>query len=93
MRFLDENRPITIVCGHYGAGKTNVAVNMALDGIKYIPDGKKLILIDMDIVNPYFRSSDNKAMLEDAGVEHSARPWNEKAFHSMEMLCYGLGPQ
>ncbi len=69
MRFLDEKRPITIICGHYGAGKTNVAVNMALDGIREISAGKTLMLLDMDIVNPYFRSSDNKEMLEKSGVE------------------------
>ena len=39
------------------------------------------------------RGENAEGLLEDAGVEHSARPWNEKAFHSMEMLCYGLGPQ
>ena len=34
-----------------------------------------------------------EGLLEDAGVESSAYPWNDKAFHVMEMLCYGLGPQ
>ena len=32
-------------------------------------------------------------LLSDAGAGDCAYPWNEKAFHAMEMLCYGLGPQ
>ena len=38
------------------------------------------------------RGENAEGLLSDAGVETSAYPWNEKAFHSMEMLCYGLGP-
>ena len=43
---------ITIFAGHYGSGKTNVAVNYALCLSK---EGKKVSLSDLDIVNPYFR--------------------------------------
>ena len=56
---------IRIICGHYGSGKTNVAVNLAL---KYISEGKSVSLTDLDIVNPYFRASDDRRILEDAGV-------------------------
>ncbi len=38
------------------------------------------------------RGDSAEGLLSDAGVENSAYPWNEKAFHAMEMLCYGLGP-
>lgn len=54
---------IYVICGHYGTGKTNVAVNMALN----IPKGD-VTLIDLDIVNPFFRSADNKVELEERGV-------------------------
>lgn len=56
---------ITIIAGHYGCGKTNIAVNLALS---LSEAGKSCCLVDLDIVNPYFRSADNERMLRDAGV-------------------------
>ena len=46
---------ITIVTGHYGSGKTNVAINLA---IQMRDQGLRVALVDLDIVNPYFRSAD-----------------------------------
>lgn len=63
MKNIFRKDVIYIICGHYGTGKTNVAVNMALN----IPKGD-VTLIDLDIVNPFFRSADNKAELEHSGV-------------------------
>jgi hypothetical protein len=57
---------ITILCGHYGSGKTNAAVNMAYD-LKNQFD--KVLIADLDIVNPYFRTKDSKERLEKAGIE------------------------
>jgi len=45
---------LTIICGHYGSGKTNLAMNMAIDKAR---KGNDVTLVDMDIVNPYFTSS------------------------------------
>ncbi len=59
-----KNRLI-IVCGHYGAGKTNVAVNLAATAAK---QGKKVCIADFDVVNPYFRSADNEKQLAELGV-------------------------
>lgn len=59
-------KPLTIICGHYGTGKTNLAVNLAVDAAK---DGRKVTLIDMDVVNPYFRTSDHGGMLRDLGIK------------------------
>ena len=56
---------ITVFAGHYGSGKTNVAVNYAL---KLCGEGKKVSLSDLDIVNPYFRSKDSEKVLSDAGI-------------------------
>ena len=56
---------ITLLCGHYGSGKTNFAVNYALEIAK---SGKKTSLSDLDIVNPYFRSKDSEKVLADAGI-------------------------
>lgn len=57
--------PVTIVVGHYGSGKTNLAINLALDARAA---GADVVLADLDVVNPYFRSSDYAADLERAGV-------------------------
>lgn len=54
-----------LITGHYGTGKTNIAVNIALASAKE----NKTVLVDLDIVNPYFRSADNKDILEKAGVK------------------------
>jgi len=50
-----------IVCGHYGTGKTNLSLNLAVEQSK---QGRKVTLVDLDIVNPFFRSSDYGNMLE-----------------------------
>ena len=57
---------ITLLCGHYGSGKTNIAVNMAFD-IK--AQNKKVSIADLDIVNPYFRTKDSRTELEAAGIK------------------------
>lgn len=57
---------ITIICGHYGCGKTNLALNIAADLAKA---GERVTLVDMDIVNPYFRSSDYQPLLQKLGIE------------------------
>ena len=61
-----EKAKITVISGPFGAGKTNVAVNIALDLAMH---GKKCRVADLDTVNPYFRSADNKQMLEELGVQ------------------------
>lgn len=58
-------KKLTIVYGHYGSGKTNFSINLALDFAKKA----KTVLIDLDIVNPYFRSSDYKNLLADKGID------------------------
>lgn len=55
-----------VITGHYGSGKSNIAINLAL---KYAKKNKKVYLIDCDIVNPYFRAADSKTLLESKGVE------------------------
>ena len=60
-----EHKRLTLFAGHYGSGKTNIAVNYALQLAK---EGKRVYIADLDIVNPYFRTKDSAAVLEAAGV-------------------------
>lgn len=60
-----EQKRLTLFCGHYGSGKTNIAVNYALHLAR---EGKQVCIADLDIVNPYFRTADSTALLEKAGV-------------------------
>ena len=62
---MEHNR-LTLFAGHYGSGKTNIAVNYA---IFLAGEGKKVCIGDLDIVNPYFRTADSAARLKEAGVE------------------------
>ena len=65
MFYLDHR--LTIIIGAYGSGKSEIAVNMSLAQRKAMPD-KKLLIADLDIVNPFYRSSDCGAVLEEAGI-------------------------
>ena len=61
-----DHKRLTLFAGHYGSGKTNIAVNYALLLAK---EGKDVVIADLDIVNPYFRTKDSAAVLEAAGVK------------------------
>ena len=61
-----EHKRLTLFAGHYGSGKTNIAVNYAL---LLAGEGKKVCIADLDIVNPYFRTKDSAKELAEAGVE------------------------
>ncbi len=56
---------IYIITGHYGSGKTEFSVNFALS---LREKSEKVILVDLDIVNPYFRSNDARSLLEEQGI-------------------------
>ena len=60
-----EHKRLTLFAGHYGSGKTNIAVNYAIALAK---EGKQVCIGDLDIVNPYFRTADSAKELEKAGV-------------------------
>ncbi|MCL2756659.1 MAG: ParA family protein [Coriobacteriia bacterium] len=60
---------LTIVVGHYGVGKTNLALNLVLLQRKTLQGGKtSQALVDLDIVNPYFRSGDFARGLQTLGI-------------------------
>ncbi len=60
-----EYKRITLLCGHYGSGKTNVAVNMAFDLKNQY---ENVAIADLDIVNPYFRSKDSSQEFTEKGI-------------------------
>ena len=63
---------IVLFSGHYGSGKTNIAVNLAFR-LKKCCD--RVSIADIDIVNPYFRSEDSRRELEAAGIRLIASPF------------------
>ena len=66
MIYFLEHKRLTLFAGHYGSGKTNLAVNYALLLAK---EGKKVCIADLDIVNPYFRTKDSAGVLAQAGID------------------------
>ena len=61
-----DHKRLTLFAGHYGSGKTNIAVNYAL---LLASEGKKVCIADLDIVNPYFRTKDSEKELAAAGID------------------------
>ena len=57
---------ITLFAGHYGSGKTNIALNYAR---MLKRAGEKVAIADLDIVNPYFRTKDSAADLQAEGID------------------------
>lgn len=63
---------ITLLSGHYGSGKTNIAVNLAR---RLRASRENVAIADIDIVNPYFRTKDSQAELEKAGIRLISSPY------------------
>jgi cellulose biosynthesis protein BcsQ len=61
-----EHKRLTLFAGHYGSGKTNIAVNYAC---ALADEGKKVCVADLDIVNPYFRTKDSEKEFKERGIE------------------------
>ena len=55
-----------IVTGHYGSGKTEFSISLAMLLAGNSPG--KIAVVDLDIVNPYFRSREQRNLLENAGI-------------------------
>ena len=67
--------PVTVVVGHYGVGKTSFCLNLALRAAEA---GFRTVLADLDVVNPYFRATEYRPLLEEAGVEVVAPVFSER---------------
>lgn len=62
----NAEKRIIIFCGHYGSGKTNLAVNCAF---KLKNEGKRVTVLDLDIINPYFRTKDSENEFKKVGID------------------------
>lgn len=87
-------KKITIITGHYGSGKTNLAVNLAL---RLADAGEKVTVVDFDIVNPYFRTADFANLFETHGVTLAASMYANTSLDipaisfDMERMAYEPG--
>lgn len=87
-------KKITIITGHYGSGKTNLAVNLAL---RLGDAGEKVTVVDFDIVNPYFRTADFAELFESHGVTLAASMYANTSLDipaisfDMERMAYEPG--
>lgn len=63
------DKRILVVTGHYGSGKTEFSVSLSMTLAKNgFEPYRRLGLVDLDIINPYFRSRERRTMLEAAGI-------------------------
>ena len=67
-----QEKRVTLFAGHYGSGKTNIAVNYAR---RLSLGGRPVTLADLDIVNPYFRAKDSEQELERLGIRLISSPY------------------
>ena len=91
-RFFDRTGRKIIVTGHYGSGKTEFSVSLALLlAARQPPSGDQnpapVTLIDLDIVNPYFRSRERRDLLEEAGVAVYGNSFNKDI--TIEIPAFG----
>ena len=70
---------IRVFTGHFGSGKTEIALNYALN---LSQTGKKVCIADLDVVNPYFCTRDEKDLLESKGIKLVATP---KEYSNVEL--------
>lgn len=68
--YCDASR-VLIITGHYGSGKTEIAMNLAIDQADR-NTGRDIAIADLDIVNPYFRSRDYSSLYQQHGIRMMA---------------------
>jgi len=74
--------PITVLVGHFGAGKTEIAVNLAL---AFAGRGDAVSIVDADLVKPYFRSRLLREEFREKGVDLVA-PGGDQFYADLPIL-------
>ena len=87
-RFYNQTGRKIIVTGHYGSGKTEFSVSLAM--LLAAETADKLAIVDLDIMNPYFRSREQRGLLEDAGVLVYGSAFDKDVTAEMPALGAGL---
>ena len=64
---MNNGKRLKIIIGAYGSGKSEISVNLALNMRKNSPEDK-VLLADLDIVNPFYRSADASKILEENNI-------------------------
>ena len=67
-----RTKRVTLLAGHYGSGKTNIAVKLAM---RQKAAGYSVTVADLDIVNPYYRTKDSEDELKAAGIPLISSPF------------------
>lgn len=83
---MKEFPKIIVITGHYGSGKTNIAVNIALELAKT----RRVTVVDLDIVNPYFRTADFDKLLGERDIRLVA-PMYANSNLDIPALSFDLG--
>ncbi|MDP8269065.1 MAG: hypothetical protein P9L97_10085 [Candidatus Tenebribacter davisii] len=73
---------LIIVIGAFGSGKSEYSINLARE---YSKQGEKVTLVDLDVVNPYFRSRDVRDIFAEEGIIVIA-PEGEFQYADLPML-------
>ena len=71
MNFKEFNARVFVYVGMFGSGKTELAINTAVELKK---EEKNVALLDIDVISPYFRSRDKKDPLEEMGIKVVSPP-------------------
>ena len=84
---IPANQPLDLaglvmITGGFGSGKTEVSVNLALQLTR---QGSQVHLVDLDLINPYFRSREARSLLEDNGV-HVVVPGGALAYADLPIV-------
>jgi len=86
--FIGRLRRKTIITGHYGSGKTEFAVSLAMMLAKQQYD--RHAIIDLDIINPYFRSREQREMLKNSGIDIYGSAFDTESTAELPALCAKL---
>lgn len=84
---IDKDKRVRVIVGHYGSGKTEFAVNYAF---QLAALGKKVVLCDLDVVNPYFRSRELADEMEAQGIQVISSALGNKVSIDLPMISAGI---